>query len=433
MRPAGRRGAAAILVLVGCALLGPLPVSGASDEAYEKIDVFAQVLQYVQNSYVDDVDSRELIYGAIRGMLKTLDPHSNFMTPEEFKSMQEDTSGHFGGVGLEIERRDGMLMVVAPIDDTPAFRAGLLPGDQILKIDGKSVRKMDAMEATRRIKGVPGTKVVLSVDRDTFDAPKEFVLIRQRIRVNPIEKSMPLPGYGLVRIRVFTERTERYMLEALTALTEQAGGQLKGLVLDLRSNPGGLLDQAIRVADRFVAQGLIVETRGRSRKVERDMAHKQGTQPDYPMICLVNGGSASASEIVAGALQDHGRALIMGVRSFGKGSVQTVVGLKDGSGLKLTIARYYTPKLRSIQEQGIVPDVVVPRNPPSGDSEIRITREADLEGHLKSDSTGDAERKVLDAIDDYQLRTALYYLKAWERFGGARSSRAKVASPKTKP
>lgn len=433
MRPAGRRGVVAVLILVGCVLLGPLPVSGASDEAYEKIDVFAQVLQYVQNSYVDEVDSRKLIYGAIRGMLKTLDPHSTFMTPEEFKSMQEDTSGHFGGVGLELQRRDGMLLVVAPIDDTPAFRAGLMPGDQILKIDGKSVRKMDAMEATRLIKGVPGTKVVLSVDRDTFDAPKEFVLIRQRIRVNPIEKSMPLPGYGLVRIRVFTERTERYMIEALNELTEQAGGQLKGLVLDLRSNPGGLLDQAIRVADRFVAEGLIVETRGRSRKVERDMAHKQGTQPDYPIICLVNGGSASASEIVAGALQDHGRALVMGVRSFGKGSVQTVVGLKDGSGLKLTIARYYTPKLRSIQEQGIVPDVVVPRNPPSGDSEIRITREADLEGHLKPDGPGDAERKVLDAIEDFQLRTALYYLKAWERFGGARSSRAKVATPKKKP
>jgi len=258
------------------------------------------------------------------------------------------------------------------------------------------------------------------------------VLIRQRIRVNPIEKSMPLPGYGLVRIRVFTERTERYMMEAIEDLTKQAGGKLKGLVLDLRNNPGGLLDQAIRVADRFIAEGLIVETRGRSRKVERDMAHSRGTQPDYPMICLVNGGSASASEIVAGALQDHGRALVMGVRSFGKGSVQTVVGLKDGSGLKLTIARYFTPKLRSIQEQGIVPDVVVPRNPPSGDSEIRITREADLDHHLKHVGPDDAERKLLDGLEDYQLRTALYYLKAWERFGGARSSHAKVAAPKAK-
>jgi len=432
MKPARRLGFVAIAILTGCTALAPLPARAASDEAYEKIDVFAQVLQYVQNSYVDEVDSRKLIYGAIRGMLKTLDPHSNFMTPEEFKSMQEDTSGHFGGVGLEIAQRDGRLVVVAPIEDTPAFRAGLLPGDQLLKIDGESVRKMDSMEATRRIKGVPGTKVVLTIDRDTFDEPKEFVLIRQRIRVNPIEKSMPLPGYGLIRVRVFTERTERYMSEALGDLTKQAGGNLKGLVLDLRNNPGGLLDQAIRVVDRFVAEGLIVETRGRSRKVERDMAHRQGTQPDYPMICLVNGGSASASEIVAGALQDHGRALIMGVRSFGKGSVQTVVGLKDGSGLKLTIARYYTPKLRSIQKQGIVPDVIVPRNPPSGDSEIRITREGDLDGSLKPEGPGDEERKVLDAIEDYQLRTALYYLKAWERFGGARSSRAKVAAPKAK-
>jgi carboxyl-terminal processing protease len=410
-----------------------LAPASASDKTYEKLDVFAQVLQYVENSYVDDVDAQKLLYGAIRGMLKTLDPHSAFMSPEEFKSMQEDTSGHFGGVGLELEVRDGVLTVVAPIDDTPAQRSGIQTGDQVVKIDGDSARKMDVMEATRRIKGVPGTKVVLTIDRDSFDAPKEFVLIRQRIRVNPIESSMPLPGYGLVKIRVFTERTERYLMEALKELKQKAGGQFKGLVLDLRNNPGGLLEQAIRVSDRFIGEGLIVETRGRTRKGDKDMAHRQGTEPDYPMVCLVNGGSASASEIVAGALQDHGRALLMGVRTFGKGSVQTVVGLKDGSGLKLTIARYYTPSQRSIQEQGIVPDVIVPRNAPEGDSEIRITRESDLERHLKNQAGNDKDREALDAIDDYQLRTALHYLKAWERFGGARSSRAQAPSPLQKP
>jgi carboxyl-terminal processing protease len=429
MIPFGSLGVRLMVVATLVGLLLAVPARGASDKTYEKLDVFAQVLQYVQNSYVDDVDSRHLLYGAIRGMLKTLDPHSTFMTPDEFKSMQEDTSGHFGGVGLELEVREHILIVVAPIDDTPAHRAGILAGDQIVKIDGASVRRMNVMEATRRVKGVPGTKVVLTVDRDAFDNPKEFVLIRQRIRVNPIEASMPLPGYALVRVRVFTERTERYMMDSIRKLRKKSGGKLKGMVLDLRNNPGGLLAQAVRVADRFIAEGLIVETRGRTRKVDRDQAHKQGTEPEYPLICLVNGGSASASEIVAGALQDHGRALVMGVRSFGKGSVQTVVGLKDGSGLKLTVARYYTPKLRSIQERGIVPDVIVPRNLPSGDSEIRITREADLDGHLKNKKVEDAERKKLDAIDDYQLRTALYYLRAWERFGGMRSSRAKLSKP----
>ncbi len=389
----------------------------APDDTYKKLDVFAQVLQYIQNSYVDKVDSQKIIYGAIRGMLKTLDPHSSFMTPDEFRSMQEDTSGNFGGVGIELEMREGMLVVVSPIDDTPAKRAGILAGDQIVKIDGAPVRKMDVMAATKRIKGVPGTKVVLTIDRDTFENPKDFVLIRQRIRINPVQSDLPLPGYGYIRIRVFTERTEHYMMKALKELKKRNKGELKGLVLDLRNNPGGLLKQAIRVADRFIPEGLIVETRGRSKKLDYSSAHRRGTEPRYPMVCLVNGGSASASEIVAGALQDHKRSLIMGVRTFGKGSVQTVVGLKDGSGLKLTIARYYTPNHRSIQEQGIIPDVVVPRSAPMGDTEIHVTRESDLDGHLHREGHKDETRKKLDKISDFQLRTALYYLRAWERFG----------------
>jgi carboxyl-terminal processing protease len=400
------------------------PSAGAdADTTYEKLDVFAQVLHYVQESYVEDADSKRLLYSAIRGMLKTLDPHTVFMTPEEFKSMQEDTSGHFGGVGIELELRDRQLVVLAPIDDTPAARAGILPGDRIIKIDGDSSENMDVLEASRRIKGVPGTKVVLSIDRDDFEQPKDFILIRQRIRINPIEKDMPIPGYGVLKIRAFTERTERYLMDALGELKTQAGGELKGLVLDLRNNPGGLLDQSVRVADRFISDGVIVETRGRGDKVEKDFAHKQGTEPFYPMIVLINGGSASASEIVAGALQDHARAVIMGTRSFGKGSVQTVVGLKDGSGLKLTIARYYTPKHRSIQEQGIVPDVAVPVRPPELDAEIHITREKDLSGHLKKEKDLPTPESLLEAIGDYQLRTALYYLKVWEKFGRSRLSK----------
>ncbi len=411
-------------LLLALACLAPLPARpGTVDTTYEKLDVFAQVLQYIQNSYVEDVDPQKLVYGAIRGMLRTLDPHSAFMAPEEFKSMQEDTAGHFGGVGIEVELRDDELVVVSPIDDTPAQRAGMLAGDRIVKIDGASVEGMDSTEAMRRIKGVPGTKVVLSVERPDFEAPRDFVLIRERIRLNSVDSSMPLPGYGLVRIRVFSERTDRYLAEALQALRKQAGGPLRGLVLDLRNNPGGLLDQAVRVVDRFVEEGLIVETLGRTRRGEKEFAHRQGTEPDYPMVCLVNGGSASASEIVAGALQDHGRALLMGVRTFGKGSVQTVVGLKDGSGLKLTIARYYTPLHRSIQELGIQPDVVVPRAQPSGDSEIQVTREEDLGRHLKNPEPSEADRRALEKIDDYQLRTALTYLKAWERFGGLRKGK----------
>ena len=411
--------AAVLLILV---LPAPAALADA-DKTYEKLDVFAQVLHYVQESYVENTDSRRLLYSAIRGMLKSLDPHTVFMTPEEFKSMQEDTSGHFGGVGIELAVRERQLVVVAPIDDTPAARAGVMAGDRIVKIDGDSTKRMDVLEASRRIKGVPGTKVVLTIDRDDFDKPKDFILIRQRIRLNPIEKDMPIPGYGLLKIRAFTERTERFLMDGLKELKAQSGGKLKGLVLDLRNNPGGLLDQSIRVADRFISEGVIVETRGRGDKVEKDFAHKQGTEPFYPMIVLINGGSASASEIVAGALQDHARAVIMGTRSFGKGSVQTVVGLKDGSGLKLTIARYYTPKHRSIQERGIVPDVTVPAKQPDLKTEIHITREKDLDGHLKKEKDLPTPESLLESIGDYQLRTALYYLKVWEKFGRSRLSK----------
>jgi carboxyl-terminal processing protease len=423
------------LFVIAVLCLGTNPSARAADVniTYDKLDVFSQVLHYVQNSYVEDVAPRNLIYGAIRGMLKNLDPHSSFMTPEQFKAMQEDTTGHFGGIGVEIMRRKNKLVVVAPFDDSPAYRAGILPGDVIVKIDGKSTRGMDTGEVARCIKGVPGTKVILTVDRDDFDKPKDFILIRQRIRINPIEKSLPLTGYGYIKIRSFQERTERFLMDALRILKKQSGGQLKGLILDLRNNPGGLLNQAIRVADRFIAQGVIVETKARNNQVEKDFAHKQGTEPDYPIVCLVNGGSASASEIVAGALQDHGRALVMGSRSFGKGSVQTVVPLKDGSGLKLTIARYYTPNHRSIQEHGIQPDVVVPRKEPLSAEDIEITREENLTGHLKNGSAKNSKSTTMQKIEqisDYQLRSALLYLKAWERFGEYRLSKNTPTSSK---
>jgi carboxyl-terminal processing protease len=399
-----------------------LPVAAADpDRLYNKLDIFAQVLQYIQNSYVEDVDTEKLLYGAIRGMLKSLDPHTSFMTPKEFQSMQEDTSGHFGGVGIELEMRNETLVVVSPIDGSPAAIAGILTGDRILKIDGVLIGDIQPGEASNRIKGAPGTKVVLTIDRDSFEQPKDFVLIRQRISTNPITQSMPLPGYGVIRIKSFQERTDRHLGDALREFKSKSGGTLKGLVLDLRNNPGGLLDQAIRVADRFLSEGVIVETKGRGNKTEKDYAHKQGTEPNYPMVCLVNGGSASASEIVAGALQDHGRALVLGTRTFGKGSVQTVITLKDKSGLKMTIARYYTPNHRSIQEQGILPDILVA--PESPDTLLEtITREEDLVGHFKKEAETVSPQKQLQEISDTQLRTALMYLKAWEKFGSTPST-----------
>jgi carboxyl-terminal processing protease len=429
----GERAKAVLLAVLLCLAMSGMSLAAGEDKTYRKIDVFAQVLHYVQNSYVEQIDSKAPLYGAIRGMLKTLDPHSTFMTPQEFKSMQEDTSGHFGGVGIELEQRHSMLIVVAPIDDTPAARAGILAGDRIVKIDGVSAENMDLSQASRLIKGVPGTKVVLTIDRDDFEQPKDFILIRLRIRLNPVEKSMPLPGYGMVKIRSFQERTERYLKEALAELKKQSGGTLRGLVLDLRNNPGGLLEQAVRVVDRFVSEGVIVETKARGNRVDKDFAHKQGTEPFYPIICLINGGSASASEIVAGALQDHGRAVIMGTRSFGKGSVQTVVELKDGSGLKLTIARYYTPKHRSIQEKGIVPDVMVPRTEPETPGEIHITRETDLSRHLEKEDLTDPDQNILNKMGDFQLRTALNYLKVWERFGGSRIPNSVKKGSSAKP
>lgn len=420
------RYAALWLSIMTLPLLASTAVGAEPDPTYDKLDVFAQVLQYVQNGYVEKVDGKRLVYGAIRGMLRSLDPHTSFMTPEEFKSLQEDTSGNFGGVGVELEMKDGRLTVVAPLDGSPAAVAGIRAGDAVVKIDGAPVEEMDFSEASRRIKGTPGTKVVLTIDRQGFDEPRDFVLIRQRLHMNPVEMLLPLPGYAVIRIRSFQERTERFMMDAIAALKAQSGGQLKGLVLDLRNNPGGLLQQAVRVADRFLPDGLIVETRGRSARPDREFAHERGTEPSYPMICLINGGSASAAEIVAGALQDHGRALVLGTRSFGKGSVQTVLPLKDGSGLKMTIARYYTPKLRSIQEQGIIPDVVVPEEaPPLADS--HFTREEDLARHLKAETTPDPDRERLERIQDHQLKTALSYLKAWERFG----KMAKTALPAT--
>jgi carboxyl-terminal processing protease len=399
-----------------------LRVSPALASMYRELDVFTRVLADIENNYVEPVDEQHLIYGAIRGMVATLDPHSMFLEPKQYQQMRADTAGEWGGLGLETTTRNGVLTVVSPLDDTPAARAGIEPGDQILQIDGVATHELTLSQSQQKMMGPPGGRIDLLVMRQGFNQPRHLSLILEHIRVNPVDARVLEASFGYVRIRSFQDRTDRYLKEALQKLRQQAGGPLGGLVLDLRNNPGGLLDQAVQVSDRFLSKGLIVSTEGRNRQhIEKEFAHPADTEPNYPLIVLVNGGSASASEIVAGALQDSGRAVIMGTQTFGKGSVQTVIELDDGSGLKLTIAKYYTPKHRSIQEEGITPDVVVKTAP----EEIEdSTRERDLPNHFRSEEGGRAERpppviapaKALAQGQDFQLQTALDYLKTWKVF-----------------
>lgn len=358
-----RRRLATVVLVLGSFVAGVCfhaSVGRAAASGYRKLDIFARVLSYVENNYVDPVDEEKLVYGAIRGMLANLDPHTLFLAPEEYREMQADTSGEFGGLGIEIGARDDALVVVAPIDDTPAARAGIEPGDQLLAIDGESTKGMGVATAVRKLRGAPGTKATLRILRTGFAEPRDLVLLRDRVRVVSVESRLEPGGVGYVRIKSFQDRTDAHLARALEDLRKQRGGPLAGLVLDLRNNPGGLLDQAVRVADRFLTEGVIVTTQGRGpTQREEERAHPADTEDPYPLVILVNGGSASASEIVAGALQDHRRAVLLGTKTFGKGSVQTVIDLEDGSGLKLTVARYLTPSGRSIHEKGIEPDVKV--------------------------------------------------------------------------
>jgi carboxyl-terminal processing protease len=311
------------------------------------------VLSYVQNNYVEKVDERGWS-GAIRGCWRP-STHTVFMPPEIFKEMKIDTSGEFGGLGLDVVKRGDALVVVSPLDDTPAARAGIQPGDEILAIDGESTVGMDVARASARMRGPAGQRVTLTLMRAGFQQPQDIVLLRDHVRIVSVQGALH-GGIGWVRLKNFQERTDASLKRELDRLrTENGGRELSGLVLDLRNNPGGLLDQAVAVSDRFLPGRLtIVTTKGRAgRSLTEEKSRDPGTEPDYPMVVLVNAGSASASEVVAGALQDHGRATVLGTQTFGKGSVQTVIELEDGSGLKLTIARYYTRQGRSIQERGI--------------------------------------------------------------------------------
>jgi carboxyl-terminal processing protease len=353
---------------------------------YKPLDVFAEVLASVENNYVEEVAEQELVYGAIDGMVSKLDPHSVFMRPDVYKAMHDEAIGEFDGLGLEVSVEGDALVVVTPVADSPAERAGLHPGDRILSIDGESTREMTLGEALQRMRGAPGTRVVLEIMREGFQAPLKLTLVRDRVRMQSVEWRPLDAGRRLayVRVKAFQDRTDRAIRKALDDARAAFKGEIQGLVLDLRNNPGGLLQQAVRVSDIWLSQGVIVSVEGRSKSnVEIERAREKETEPAYPIVILVNKGTASASEIVAGALQDQGRAALLGQTTFGKGSVQSIIELEDGSGLKLTVARYFTPKHRSIHGHGIAPDVSVelPPPPPPGarDGKVQAGPDTQLE------------------------------------------------------
>ena len=334
--------------------------TGHATETYEELRTFSEVLTQVQKNYVDDTKVKDLVQGAIRGMLSTLDPHSAYMTPEMYKEMQVETKGEFGGVGIQIGVKENRLAVIAPIDGTPAQRAGIKAGDYITKVNDESTKDLSLMDAVQKMRGPKGTKVNLTIQRDGTADPLQFTLVRDTIKIESV-KSKVLDNIGYVKLTQFQEATGRDLGRVLKQFKEQ---KVQSTILDLRNNPGGLLTAAVEVSEQFLPNGkLVVYTKGRESKKDEWFAKGRDQMDDSPMIILVNEGSASASEIVAGALQDYGRAVIVGTTSFGKGSVQTILPLGDGSGLRLTTAKYYTPKGRSIQSTGITPDIVIKPQP----------------------------------------------------------------------
>lgn len=402
------------------------------DSRYLPLEVFAKSMYYLETMYVDEgkVKTDALINNALKGVVEKLDPHTVIMPKKAFEQLTIDTQGKFGGVGIIVSQENNKLIVVSPIEDTPAYVAGVKSGDEIIEIDGKSLSKLKGSDAVDLMRGEPGSTLKIVVTREGTKDPIKFELTREIIKVKSVRTQGLTKDILYTKISSFQENTGEELADAL-----KKNPSLKGLVLDMRDNPGGLLDQAVRVCDLFIESGLIVSTVGRDRsKIEREFASKRNTYSDFPIVILMNGGSASAAEIVAGALQDHERAIVMGTTSFGKGSVQTLMSLPDGSGLKLTVARYYTPKDRSIQAKGITPDIVIPfkklsgkpnPNSPKDDPE-HDRKESDLEGHIESKDLSDlAKQTDITELtkpwpqamrEDNQLITAFTYLKSWTKF-----------------
>ena len=373
-------------------LLGPYGdsrVSAIDQNTYKSLKTFSEVLDMVEKNYVEPVDGDKLMQGAINGMIKSLDPHSVFMTAEMYKELEVETRGSFGGLGIEITILKDVLTVVSPIEDTPAYNAGIKAGDQIIKIDDKSTKDITITEAVKKLRGPRDTKVTITIMREGFSKPKDFIITRSIIKIRAVKSKLYDNQIGYIRIATFQERAVDDVKKALREITAKAN-PLTGLIIDLRNNPGGLLNQSVEVSDIFLKSGIIVSTRGRAQGTEsKAVAKDDGDEPTCPIVILVNEGTASAAEIVSGALQDNGRAVIMGTQTFGKGSVQTVIPMEGGAALKLTTSKYYTPKGRSIQAEGITPDIIVKLIRPAEeknatDEQLMRLRERDLQGHIKS-------------------------------------------------
>jgi carboxyl-terminal processing protease len=421
--------------------------SSSAQERYSELQNFSKVLNLIQQYYVEEVDTKKLIQGAIKGMLKELDPHTSFMAADVFKEFETETTGEFGGLGIEMSIQNGVLTIISPIEDTPAWIAGVKPGDKVIAIDKKSTKGLSLIEASQFIRGKNGTKVVLKIVRESSPNPIDITITRGQVKIKSVKYTDLDDGYAYVRVTSFIENTSRDLEKILDKHIEK-NKKIEGLIIDLRRNPGGLLDQAIKMSDLFLAEGVIVSTIGRNKKEkEVSVASKKAKYKDCPLIILVNEYSASASEIVSGALQDNKRALIVGERTFGKGSVQSIVKLPDGSGLKLTVARYYTPKGVSIQAEGIKPDIEIEDIESDVFAKAIVkqkgAREKDIQGHLRGDREEQEENtednKKQDAKSaiswwndvasnkdenitpkmkllkgDFQVYQAFNYLKTWK-------------------
>ena len=398
----------------------------------DELRAFAEVLEKVKSDYVESVEDKVLIDSAIKGMLTGLDPHSAYLEPDEYKDLRAGTTGEFGGLGIEVSMEDGFVKVVAPIDDTPAARAGVKAGDLIIRLDDTPVKGMTLNDAVKVMRGKPGTSITLTIMREGVEQPIKLSIERDIIKVKSVKSRVLEPSYGYVRITQFQSPTDDYLRDAIDQLKREAGGELKGLVLDLRNNPGGVLNGAVAVADAFLEKGVIVSTRGRADEAEMKFnAKPNDILKGAPIVVLVNSGSASASEIVAGALQDHRRAVVMGTRTFGKGSVQTILPMENGAALKLTTARYYTPSGRSIQAEGITPDIPLEamkvsqveetaeplkeehlsRHLGNGNGPNDADRPKDSKKDGKKDGKDEKEKRVSLARDDYPVYAALNLLK----------------------
>lgn len=426
-------------------------VKAFAQERYADLQNFSKVLNLIQQYYVEETDTKKLIYGAIKGMLRELDPHTNFMPPDIFKDFESETSGEFGGLGIEISIQNGVLTIISPIEDAPAWEAGIKAGDKVVGIDGTSTKGMSLVEASQLMRGKKGSKIVLRVVREGEDKTRDITITRGSVKIKSVKYTDMGDGFAYIKITSFIENTAKDLEKALEVHAKNNKGKIAGVLIDMRRNPGGLLDQAIKVSDMFLKEGTIVSTIGRN-KAEKEVAvasHK-GKYTDVPLVLLVNEYTASASEIVSGALQDNKRALVTGQRTFGKGSVQSVIKLGDGSGLKLTVARYYTPSGISIQAEGIHPDIEIEDVDPDAFAKSvlksQTTREGDIAGHLKNDKEKAAEKldvkkgaeegalawwkdlgskkdeklsprdKLLKS--DYQAYQAFSYLKAWNTMKG---------------